>query len=715
MPAPVLSIDFETRSACDIIAAGADVYAEHPSTQVLCMAWAIGDGPVHIWRPLCGDSDPIEALDHIAAGGMVAAWNSAFEESIWTHVIARDYGYWPQLRTEQLDDTMARAYAAALPGALGECAKALGLPQEKDDAGRRVMLQLSKPRIVDDNGNATWWAPADAPAKFEHLYKYCQQDVVVEREIGRRLRPLSAAERQRWLMDQRINRRGVLLDVAAIDHAKALARSEMKRLSAELRELTAGAVPAATNVGALVKWVQGRGYPDLKSLDKAGLRSLLQDAALPGDVRKALKLRQEAGKASTAKFTSMLSGVNVDGRARGLFQFHAATTGRWAGRRIQLQNLVRPKLSVIEAGEAIELFADEEHGADCLRLGYGAPLDVLSWCIRGMLIPAPGHEFIGGDFSNIEGRVLAWLAGEEWKLQAFRDFDAKIGPDLYKLAYARAFGVPSEEIGDDDDRRQIGKVMELACGYQGGIGAFRSMAKNYNADLASIAETVRSAAHPDAIERAEQKRQWLQVEHKQHADLPPEIYLGLRVLVDAWREAHPATKFLWKDVEECAMSAVQNPGTKYKTASGLLTFICGRHFLYTKLPGGRLLSYARPNLVYIDDELRGGKRLALQYWATGKDRKKTGKKKFEPAIAYGGLFSENDTQAVSCDVLSEAMLRMEAADYPIVLHVHDEARAEVPIGFGSAADCARIMSQLPEWAGGLPVAVKCEVMRRYHK
>ena len=192
----VLSCDFETRSACDIMTAGADVYAEHESTEVLCLAWSIDDGPVHIFRPLCGDPDPVEALDHVEAGGMVAAWNAPFEAAIWQHVVPRQFPGWPQIPLEQLDDTMARAYAAALPGALGECARALGLPQEKDDAGRRVMLQLSKPRSFNDNGEPVWWTPADVPAKFEHLYKYCQQDVVVEREIGRRLRPLSAAERQ---------------------------------------------------------------------------------------------------------------------------------------------------------------------------------------------------------------------------------------------------------------------------------------------------------------------------------------------------------------------------------------------------------------------------------------------------------------------------------------------------------------------------------------
>lgn len=712
--ATTLNLDFETRSECDLRAAGADVYAAHPSTDILCMAWSIDDGPVHIWRPLCGDVDPRPALDHIARGGTVRAWNTYFEESIWQHVVPRFCPGWPTLRTEQLDDTMARAYAAALPGALGMCAKALGLPQEKDTAGRNVMLQLCKPRTYVD-GKAVWWTPADAPEKFERLYQYCQQDVLVEREIGRRLRPLTGYQHQTWLLDQKINRRGVRLDVDAVENARRLAASEGDRLNREMAAATAGAVTAATQVGKLKDWVRGHGLA-VASLDKAGLKTLLSDKATPNAVKAALRIRREAGKTSTAKFKKMLAGISSDGRARGLFQWHGTTTGRAAGRRIQVQSLVRPKLSADEVAEAIELFGDERDGATLINVGYGPPLDVLSWSVRGMIIPEPGCEMIGGDFRNIEGRMLAWLAGEDWKLDAFREFDAGTGPDLYKLAYGRAFDIDPNSIGDDgDDRRQIGKVMELACGYQGGVGAFRSMAKNYGAELAPLARIAVAAATQDALEDAERKRQWLQVEHKQHADLPAETYLGLRIIVDAWRAAHPTIKSFWPDMDECAMSAVQHRGERFTTGSKKIVYTCGRHFLYMRLPSGRYLSYARPSLVYIDDELRGGKRLALQYWAVGKDKGKTGAKKFAPAIFYGGLGSENATQAAACDVLMDAMLRLENAGYPVVLHVHDEAQCEVPFGRGSVEDCQRIMSEVPDWAGGLPLSVECKSRVRYHK
>lgn len=715
MTAPALSIDFETRSAVDIVKAGADVYAEDLSTEVLCMAWAIGDGPVNIWRPFEGDPDPQEALDHIAAGKPVAAWNSAFEEAIWQYVIGRDYPFWPRLKTEQLFDTMAHAYAAALPGALDACAKALGLEAQKDGAGKRVMLQLSKPRKVSDDGSITYWTPADAPDKFAKLYAYCQQDVVVEREIGRRLRPLSATERELWLIDQRINRRGIRIDVNAATYAIGIAKAEQKRLGAMLSDITGGAVKSVTNHPGMLAWVQSRGVA-ATSVDKPAVREMLDTPGLPADVRAALLLKKEGGRASTAKFTSMLAGVNTDGRARGLFQYHGSTTGRWAGRRIQLQNLVRPKWKATQIGEAIELFGRPDATA-AIDLCFGDPMDVLASSTRGMLIPNPGCVFIGGDYSNIEGRVLAWLAGEQWKIDAFLEYDAGRAPDLYIVAYARAFGVDTKTVGAESDERQVGKVTELGCGYQGGVGAWRSMAKNYNVDLAHAAAVAMRAASADAIERAERMRQWMQVEHGMHADLPPEVWRGLRVLVNGWRDPHVAIRNFWKDLEECALSAVQHRGEKFTTQSGKITFSCAKSFLYMKLPSGRLLSYARPSLEYVDDELRGGQKLVVQFYAVKEEKGggKKGKKRFGKQHGYGGHWAENATQAVARDALAEAVIRLERANYPVVLHVHDEARSEVAEALADKELCERLMGEIPKWATGCPIAVKADIMRRYHK
>lgn len=702
--------DCETFSLCDLTTSGAYVYGQHPSTGVHCLSYELPgwENPLR-WTP--SRSEPRELLNHVAAGGLLGAWNSAFEEHVFWAWVARVYPRWPRPRTEQFHDIMAWAYAASLPGSLKEAAKALGMDERKDEAGNRTMKQLMRPRKIEDDGTPVWWTRESAPEKFEKLYAYCDQDVIVEREAAKRLRPLAPNERCLWLLDQKINQRGVRLDSAAVKAADRLVKTEAQRLSDRMRELTGF---AATNVSGILKWLR-QYIPDQESLTKADVLELLNRPGLPAEVLEVLRLRQAAGKASTAKISRMLSCAGRDERVRGMFQFHRATTGRWAGSLIQLHNMPRPKFTPKEAAECIELFG-QPSGAECIDLGYAKPMDALSWCLRGMLIPAPGHRFVGGDFANIEGRVLAWLAGETWKLDAFRDYDLKIGPDLYKLAYSRAFDIPPDEIGKDDERRQIGKVMELAFGYQGGVGSFRSMAKNYSADLATIAAVVERTADPGAWARAEKKRLWLQIEHGMHADLPPKIYTGLRVLVDAWREAHPYTVAFWRDLEECALSAVKYKGQAFKTATGLISFVRGEHFLYCRLPSGRVLSYARPSIETVINELTGNPQQVVQYWAAGKDKDSGQRKKdFAPVQSYGGLLAENCTQAAARDCLSEAMQRLEAAGYPVVLHVHDEARCEVPDGFGSVADCAEIMGRTPAWAGGLPIAVECNELRRYHK
>jgi DNA polymerase len=488
-------------------------------------------------------------------------------------------------------------------------------------------------------------------------------------------------------------------------------QSEAARLNDEMRKAAGGAVQTTGQVAGIVDYIAGLGY-QMPALDADAVRTALADPNLPDAARPVLLIRKEAGKASTAKLRKMLGQAGADGRVRGQYQFHGTTTGRWSARGIQVQNLPRPKLKAHEVAECIELFRGD---ADAIRFGYGAPLDVVSWSLRGMIAPGANRVIVGGDFANIEGRVLAWLAGEDWKLDAFRAYDAKTGPDLYKLAYSRAFGIPVEDVSSD--QRQIGKVMELALGYQGGVGAFRSMAATYGAKLADIAAAVEAAADAEHWARAERKRLWLQVEHKQHADLLPQIYTAIRLLVDAWRDQHPATKAMWPAIEEASLTAVKNPGQEVGILQGRIKFVCGKSFLYCRLPSGRLLSYARPSVEWVKNELRGEMQQAFHYWAVGKDKEKRGgKKKFEGVFSYGGLLTENVVQAASRDIQGAAMLRMEnKRGWPIVLHTHDEIRCEVPCGSVSLQAVAEEMGRPPFWADGLPIAVECEEMTRYHK
>jgi DNA polymerase bacteriophage-type len=703
--------DYETAAPVSLKATGAAVYADyaHP----ICLSWTLTktDEP-KLWTAYDG-TEPTELLDYIENGGLIAAWNTNFEENIWWRCIPRIYPRWPRPRPEQFHDIMAWAYAAALPGGLDDCAAALGVPLRKLPIGNAAMKVLSKPREIVD-GKPVYWQPEEAPEKFAALYDYNKNDSAMEREIAGRLRPLSDRERKVWLLDQKINHRGLRADMKTIHLIKQFVADEKLRADEQMRDLTGGAVKTASNAADLVEWCNAKGVKT-DSVKKSEVDRLLDSPTTPEHVKAPLRLRQDTSKSSLAKIGAIVLRANPDGILRGLFQYHQATTGRWGGRNPQPQNMVRPEISAAEVQDVLSLLR-EDWGRYSIEFGYGACLTVLSWCLRGLFIPSDGCRFVGGDFANIEGRVLVWLANEEWKLDAFRDRDAGTGMDLYILAYARAFGLDPLTVSAKGIERQIGKVIELALGYQGGVGAIRSMAATYHVDLEDIATAVRRTATPEAWAAAEKKRLWLQVEHGMQADLPAHIYTALRVLVDAWRSEHPQTKQLWRSTEEAALSAVLNRGTHFKAAGNKVSFVCGQHFLYCRLPSGRLLSYSRPSVEWVQNKFTGKDQQVLKYFAVGKDKGKSGgKKKYEAIYSFGGLLTQNIDQAVSRDVLADAMLRLEDAGYPIALHVHDEIRCDVPNGFGSVNECRTLMEQNPEWADGLPLFVEAEEMRRYHK
>lgn len=435
----------------------------------------------------------------------------------------------------------------------------------------------------------------------------------------------------------------------------------------------------------------------MDSLDKTHIDDALVRADLPPDVRRVLELRREAAKASVKKIDALLAGRSSDGRARGLLQYHAASTGRWAGRRFQPQNIKRPDLEDVDS--AIEAVATGN--AAYVATLYGEPLAVVGDCLRGMVCAGDGKALIAADFANIEGRVLAWLAGEAWKVEAFRAFDAGRGPDLYKLAYSRSFGIRPEEV--DKDQRQIGKVMELALGYQGGVGAFQTMAAAYR------------------VEVSDDKADELKI---------------------AWRQAHPHIKAFWYDLENAAVRAVEDPGNVYEV--GKLSFRRSGSFLWLRLPSGRTLCYPYPrvemrtvpwlnedpewvscdsreeaNFLYGSDVAWSAERKAVYIRTQAKKPAVIYKgvdsytRKWGDCITYGGLWAENVTQAVARDILAEAMVRAEAAGYEIILTVHDEVVAERRTV--DLSEFVRIMTYIPTWAEGLPVAAEAWTGRRYRK
>lgn len=594
-------IDFESRSTVDLKTTGVWPYAEHPTTSVYWLCYCIGDGEVQSWRP--GMADPVDLLEHVALGGVVVAHNAQFEWCIWNLCLRGVHGYqWPELSTAQLDDTMARALVMALPASLDQVTEVLGLRHKKDDAGSRLMKQMAKPAPAAlKKGVVKWYDDAE---RLERLRVYCVADVEAERELDRVLPVLSPLERRVWELDQRINQRGVAIDTATARRAHAVVQAEMAAANARVVALTGGAVSAVTNHNALGEWLRSRGVVGADNT-QAETIELLLEGEHPDDVREVLEIRRDAGKASVAKLPAMLAQTASDGRAHGLLMYAGAgRTRRWAGRGAQPQNLPRPEFKQKHI-DAVIAYLAEGDAAERIGLLYGPPITVLASCLRALFYAAPGRVLTASDLANIEGRVAAWLAGEDWKLQAFRDFDAGTGLDLYKIAYARTFGGNPAGVGDDSDERQIGKVQELFLQYEGGEGAFATGASVYGFDILRPGQKPRPG------------RKFIPADMVQPA-------------IKGWRAAHPAIKSFWRELNDCAVRAIQNPGTRFETRNGKIAFIRKTHFMFMSLPNGRDIPYFKPHLA------DGKFGLEVRYW--GVDSKT---KRWASLGTYGGKLFEN--------------------------------------------------------------------------
>ena len=449
----VVSIDFETRSAVYLRKTGVYKYASDPSTDIWCMAYkAPWSDDVQVWLP--GDEIDARLEDWIVEGGLLSAWNANFERTIWNEIMVGRY-QWPRTGIKQWRCTMAQASAMGLPRALGQAAAVLGVEEQKDKTGAALMLRMARPRKVNADGSYTWWNTKD---KLDALVSYCRQDVRTELSVAETLHAMPDSERRLYQLDQRVNDRGVALDVDLVHRIKELANNASLEIDAEIQRLTKGQVKAATNAMDLTAWLNAHGIR-AKSVDKQTVARLLSFDRLHPVIREVLKLRQNGAKSSTAKYDAMLHAVNADGRMRGLLVYHGAATGRWSGRLVQPQNFPRPQK---KQDELDAIIAKLKAGEDVSEHGAGTVL--ASDLLRSMLIADEGNRLMFADYSAIEARVLAWVAGQNDLVETFRK-----GGDVYIEMASAIYNVGVESV--TDKQRQVGKMAILGCGY--GMGGKR--------------------------------------------------------------------------------------------------------------------------------------------------------------------------------------------------------------------------------------------------
>jgi DNA polymerase len=656
-PKHVLYRDFESRGVISLKKAGAHKYAADPGTEIVCVAYALDDEPVQIWTP--ADPIPPEVIEAANHPNYLVAAHGPFELVFEQNNLGPRFG-WPRTPLSRQRCTMTLALALSLPGSLENAAKALSLIHQKDKAGQRLMLQMAKPRRPRKNENQNGVYFFDDDARKQRLHAYCAYDVQILRELYQRLRPLSETEQELWELDQQINSRGFHVDREFAEAARRIAEAARPEMDAELAEITGGVVTRIGQVARLQAWIRERGCCGVSKLDKKAVEKLLDTELLP-KVRRALELRRDGAQSATKKIDSLLACCCDDGRVRGALKFHGASTGRWSGNGFQPQNLKHPEVDDIDAAIAAVATGDLAQ----VQAQFPRPLSVIGDITRSLICAEPGKVLIGADFSSIESRVLAWIADEEWKLNTYRRFDATQDPrdEPYCITACKIFGRPVGTFNSDSLERKVGKTCDLAFGYQGGLKAWR----NFEPDRFSDQEVEQFKAD--------------------------------------WRAAHARIRKFWHDIDVAAWKAVRDRG--HIVRCGRLALLCKGTFLLLKLPSGRKLSYPYPR-IEIED-------LEHQVVVTRDNSAGQWRDCRHGNGLYGGLLTENVVQAISRDLLAEAMLRIEAAGYPIVLHVHDEIVAEVPAGFGSAKHFARLMTRVPVWAEGLPIAAKAWTGQRFNK
>ena len=561
-------------------------------------------------------------------------------------------------------------------------------------------MQLSKLKAWSKATPFTRYTRENSPDKFARLDRYVLQDVRVEQAMAKRVVRLKPSEKELYWLDQEINDRGVPINLPLIQKANAIVEITRDMLDRDMRTVSNDTVKSTRANAQIISFLQRGGLHDVTSVAKEQLPRLLARDDLTVSGRAALELRQEAAKTSTAKLDSFETHMSPDGRVRGTIQFHGAATGRDAARGVQVQNFPRPDGSTDISG-AIDCIM--KYDADLLEALYGPPMSLIADCLRSMIEAPAGRKLYSQDLASIEARMTAWLAGAEDKLEAFRAFDRKEGPDNYIVAAAGIYNVPVPSINKDDPRRQVGKVSELALGFGGGAGAFGSMAKLYRVDLLPLYPIAWGLA--DSEERQRATEAWDQRGVKAH--MKHEAWIAAEILKMKWRASNPEIVELWKRLEIAAVDAMLHPkttthyrGVRFRKTGSWLRMI---------LPSDRSMFYAFPELNSEKTPWDTTKLTISFYGVDGVTRQW---KKFS---LWGGLITQNAVQATSRDVMMEALLRTEAVGYRNIMRVHDELVAETDEAFGSDKEYHDLVVEMPTWAAGLPVAASGWSGKRYRK
>lgn len=669
-PRRYLVADYETKSFLSVADCGAWEYSQHPSTEIRCVAWRYGTkeelktAVTKSWSPAVPSSygEFIRAM--CDSNVILVAHNALFEQCITRNVLSRII-HKPQLKCippERWICTASMAAALALPRSLENAGAALGLSIQKDKAGKMLIRKHCFPQKINNKLNreclgfmdlpesfdridsGTFWN--DTPEGLEALQKYCRQDVDVETELFLLLPDLTPDERKVWLLDQKINMRGVTVDRELVTKTLSLMKIESEILMEEFKEKTGGKLRSPKQVAELGKFLRAHGV-DLPNMQAKTVSDALP--TLSGVPKRVLEIRQALSKSSTAKYEAFDARTKTDGRLRDILLYHGASTGRFTGAGAQLQNLPRGALKGDDVQDALNaaLASDLPY----IRALYGDPMTAFSSLIRGVLTASPGHELFCEDWAGIELRVLFWLAGHEAGLKALRD-----GSDLYIEMARHIYGVPKVEV--TKAQREVGKRAVLGAGYGMGHKKFKDTCALFGVEVSE-----------ELAKRA----------------------------IETYRRVHSPVVGFWYNLERAAIGAVQ---TKKLYTVGKVRFKMQGDFLFCKLPSGRKLAYHKPE-IRTEPTPWGEARPKLYHYDV---HPKT--KQWMLLPTYGGKLTENNCQAVARDVMVEAMLRCEAAGYKVLLTVHDEILAEKEKGAGKLKEFERLCVESPKWADGLPLKVE---------